>query len=86
MLNTLARDSLVRTPFTQLSNLTFTPSMSVPLSMHRPSPSEPELPVGVQFVGRYGEEATLIRLAAQLEEAAPWRDRRPPSSATASRR
>jgi amidase len=47
----------------------------VPLSW-----DEQDLPVGVQIVGRPAEEATLIRLSAQLEEARPWRDKRPPVS------
>ncbi len=80
MLETIARDSLVRTPYTQLSNLTFTPSMSVPLAMAAPAPGEPALPVGVQFVGRFGEEALLLRLASQLEAAAPWEGRRAPQA------
>ncbi len=80
VLETLARDSLIRTPFTQLSNLTHTPSMSVPLAMSAPRAGTPALPVGVQFVGRFGDEATLIRLASQLEEAAPWAGRWPPCS------
>jgi amidase len=70
--------SLERVPFTQLSNLTGTPSMSVPLHWAPAEAGGPELPVGVQFVARFGEEATLLRLAAQLEEARPWRDRHPP--------
>jgi amidase len=68
----LARDSLARVPFTQLSNLTGTPSMSVPLHW-----SAAGLPVGVQFVARHGEEALLLKLAAQLEAAQPWSGRRP---------
>jgi len=74
VLDQIAHDSLARTPFTQISNMTFTPSMSVPLSM---SADTPALPVGVQFVAKYGAEDLLIRLAAQLEQAAPWALRRP---------
>ncbi len=78
MLETMARDSLARTPFTQISNMTFTPSMSVPL--HRAAAEEggPVLPVGVQFVARYGAEDVLLRVASQLEQAAPWAGTRPP--------
>ena len=78
MLDVMARESLARTPFTQVSNMTYTPSMSVPLHAAPPEPGAAPLPVGVQFVARFGAEATLIRLAAQLEQAAPWTDRRPP--------
>jgi len=70
-------ESLRRVPFTQLSNLTGTPSMSVPLHWAPAETGGPELPVGVQFVARFGEEHTLLRLAAQLEQARPWKDRRP---------
>jgi Asp-tRNA(Asn)/Glu-tRNA(Gln) amidotransferase A subunit family amidase len=58
--------------FTQLWNATGNPAASIPLFWN-----DGGLPIGTQFVGRYGAEATLFRLAAQLEEARPWFDRVP---------
>ena len=59
-------------PFTPPFNFTGQPSMSLPL--HH---SENGLPVGMMFTGRYADEATLWRLAGQLEKEMPWKDRRP---------
>lgn len=78
MVDQLVTTSLQRVPFTQLSNLTGTPSMSVPLHWAPVESAGVELPFGVQFVARFGDEATLLRLAAQLEQAQPWARRRPP--------
>ena len=62
--------------FTSLFNITGQPAMSVPLYWTGAAEgAQSGLPVGVQFAGRFGDEATLFRLAAQLEEAQPWFER-----------
>jgi len=66
-------------PYTPLFNVTGQPAMSVPLYWN-----DEGLPIGMQFVGRYGDEATLLRLAGQLEKAQPWSERVPPVCARTS--
>jgi amidase len=58
--------------FTQIANIAGNPAMSVPLYWNHD-----ELPIGIQFIGRYGDESTLFRLAGQLEQTRPWFGRRP---------
>jgi len=69
------------TPFTAISNLTGSPALSIPFAA-RPDddPDSPGLPVGVQLVGQPADEGTLLALAAQIETARPWQDRRAPVS------
>ena len=59
-------------PFTPVWNVTGQPALSLPLSQ-----SQDGLPIGVQFIGAPAAEETLISLAAQIEAARPWADRRP---------
>jgi amidase len=59
--------------FTPPFNITGQPSLSLPLAQ-----SQSGLPIGMMFTGRYGDEATLFRLAGQLEKEMPWKDRKPP--------
>ena len=69
----MAEKSLGFIPYTPVFNVTGQPAMSVPLHWNAAG-----LPIGMHFVGRYGDEATLFRLAGQLERVRPWFDRAPP--------
>jgi amidase len=60
-------------PFTPICNITGQPAMNVPLYWNSGG-----LPIGLHFIGRFGDEGSLFRLAAQLEKARPWKDRKPP--------
>lgn len=66
------RNAVGASCFTSMYNVAGLPAMSVPLYWNADN-----LPIGSMFAGRFGEEATLLQLAAQLEQAAPWKDRRP---------
>src|SRR5262249_45272784 len=61
------------------ANFTGHPAMSVPLHW-----TADDLPIGMHFLGRFGDEATLLRLAGQLEQVRPWTGRRPPTFASAT--
>jgi len=60
-------------PGTSMFNMSGQPAMSVPLAW-----SKSRLPLGMMFAARFGDEATLFRLAAQLEQERPWKAKLPP--------
>jgi amidase len=60
-------------PYTYVFNGTGQPAISLPLHQN-----DGGLPIGVHLVGRFGDEGLLYRLSAQLEQACPWIDRKPP--------
>ena len=68
-------------PNLELFNVTGQPAISLPLAQ-----SESGLPIGVQFVGRFGDESALIRISSALEEAMPWRERISPVHAARGQR
>ena len=72
ILNGLAPQSLWYAPDAMVQNATGQPAISLPTYW-----TNDNLPLGVQFVGRYADEATLLSLGAQLEESAPWIQRKP---------
>jgi amidase len=61
------------TPYTAVSNISGQPAVNLPLRWNSDG-----LPIGVMLAGRFGDEATLISLSAQIEAARPWKDRHPP--------
>ena len=73
LINQAAKTALDFIPWTPIYNVTGHPAMSVPLFWNASG-----LPIGVHFVGHFGAEATLFRLAGQLERSRPWFDRLPP--------
>jgi amidase len=72
------RRELLFTPFTAVYNMAGVPAASLPLHWTVETPDTPSLPVGVMLAGRPGEDGPLFSLLSQVEEAAPWADRRPP--------
>jgi amidase len=67
--------SVAFTPFTAIANLTGLPAVSMPLHW-----TDGGIPIGVQAIGPPAGDSLVLRLAAQLESARPWADRRPPLS------
>ncbi len=61
-----------RYPFTQLANFTGQPAATVPLHI-----SSDGIPIGTQLVAPFGDEATILKVAYQLEKAKPWFNKRP---------
>ncbi|MCO5247338.1 MAG: amidase [Chitinophagales bacterium] len=72
IVDTIAKRTLGYIPYTPIANMTGQPSMNVPLYW-----SKSNLPIGVMLTAKMGDEATLFRIAGQLEEAQPWKNRRP---------
>ena len=72
LLDEVAGQAFDFTPWTPVFNITGQPAMSVPLHWNQDG-----LPIGLHFVGHFGAEATLFRLAGQLERARPWLDQLP---------
>jgi amidase len=77
LLDQMAKGAFKFTPWTPIYNVTGQPAMSVPLHW-----TETGLPIGVHFAARFGDEATLLRLAGQLERARPWFDTLPELATT----
>ena len=72
-LGEMFREMISFIPYTGIYNLTGQPSANIPLHWNAAG-----LPIGTMFTARFGDEATLFRLAAQLEQARPWKDRYAP--------
>ena len=72
------RRELLFTPFTAVYNMAGVPAASLPLHWTEATPDTPSLPVGVMLAGRPSEDGPLFSLLSQVEQAAPWGDRRPP--------
>ncbi len=72
LLADLGANALEKTPNTQVANMVGTPAMSVPLFW-----TAAGLPIGAQFMAPFGDEATLLQLAAQLEQERPWAHKKP---------